>query len=1260
MYLVLATGTGLLVGILTVLQALFLSQAVSQAFIDGRSLSQLQAPLAALLAVILARATLSWIRETAALRAAARIKAGLRERLMARLLDLGPAYVQRERTGELVNTAVEGVESIDAYFSQYLPSLVLAAVVPVAILVFVFPLDLVSALIFLVTAPLIPVFMILIGKAAEALTRRQWESLSRMSAHFLDILQGLTTLKMMGRSEAQAETIGRVSDRFRHSTMGVLRVAFLSALVLELMATISTALVAVEVGLRLLYGTISFQQAFFVLILAPEFYQPLRTLGASFHAGISGFDAARRIFDLLGTAGGRRAAEEMTKSAHLASALPLPPCLGGRSIAFEAVQVAYDDGSRPALLGVSFHASAGERLAIVGPSGSGKSTAAHLLLRFLEPDAGRILVDGVPLDRVEPRVWREQIAWVPQTPYLFDASVLENIRLARPAASVEEVTEAVRQAGAHEFIERLPKGYETGIGERGARLSGGQAQRIALARAFLKDSPVLVLDEAVSHLDPEQEAVVQQAMERLTRSRTVITIAHRLSTVRGADRIVVLSGGKVEQTGTHTELMSQDGLYRRMVTAHHGGTPGTGAEMSAFPAGVSRTALLTVDRGSARVSASGPGNRDLPQARNALSRDGGQDALLPGESPPEAPAASMSAWSTFWRLLALVSPFKWWLLLSTLMGFATVASGVGLMATASLLLASAALHPSVADLAVAIVGVRFFGISRAGFRYLERYLSHDVTFRLLARWRVWFYRAVEPLAPARLTTYRSGDLLARVVADVETLQHFYARVVTPPAVALLVVMSMCVFMAAFDPSLALILTLFLLIAAVGVPLLTHWLSLGAGSQVSRVRSAIHVHLVDGIQGMADLVAFGQGERQLDRLETSNREWLKVQQRAASVTGLHGAIMGAVANLGMWSILVAAIPLVASGALEGIYLPVLALAALAAFEATAPLPQAVQQLSGSLQSARRLFAVVDAGAEGGWPNERATARRDEPGNSTSRPAAAVSSRPGPLSLTVERLSFRYGDSEPLALDEVSFHLPAGGRLAVVGPSGAGKSTLINLLLRFWEYRDGRIIVGNRDLNSYSPQESRRLISVVSQRAHLFNATLRENLLIARPDATEEEMIRAARTAQLDPLVQSLPQGYDSYVGEQGLWLSGGERQRVAVARALLKDAPILLLDEATASLDTLTERELLAAVHALMDGRATLAITHRLDSLGADDEVLVLESGQVVECGRCSELLQRRGLFHRMWDAQHQLLGSVSAAGGQCVSRSQPSLVAGRG
>jgi ATP-binding cassette, subfamily C, bacterial CydD len=550
---------GVLVAVATIAQMVLLAGVVDRVFVGGAGREVVGTLLLLLLGASVLRSGLLWGREVTAQRGAVRVKSALRGRLVGHVLRLGPAYARGERTGELATTATEGVEKLDAYFARYLPQVFLSVVVPVLIVVYVFPLDRSSAVLLLLTAPVIPVMMILVGSYAEDHMKRQWTALSRLGAGFLDAVQGLPTLKMFGRSGAEAEKVAAASEGFRVRTMKVLRYAFLSGLVLEFMTAMAIALVAVTLGVRVVSGSMPFEEAFIVLLLAPEFYKPLRELGVHRHAGMEGKAAAERIFEVLNTpAPVDEGAQEMAP--------------GGPTVGFSGVGYSYPGGDRSALSDLTLTLEAGTITALVGRSGSGKSTLVNLLLRFMEPRQGEILANGVPINDLPVEKWRENLALVPQRPHLFYGSLLENIRLARPEATREEVGRAAQMAGADVFIQNLPQGYETPVGERGARLSGGEAQRVAIARAFLKDAPVLVMDEPTSSLDPESEREIRAALGRLARGRTVLVIAHRLNTVRGADRIAVMDEGRLVEAGTHEELVRRDGPYARLVHADRGVT----------------------------------------------------------------------------------------------------------------------------------------------------------------------------------------------------------------------------------------------------------------------------------------------------------------------------------------------------------------------------------------------------------------------------------------------------------------------------------------------------------------------------------------------------------------------------------------------------------------------------------------------------------------------------------------------------------------
>lgn len=571
---------------------------------------------------------------------------------------------------------------------------------------------------------------------------------------------------------------------------------------------------------------------------------------------------------------------------------------------------------------------------------------------------------------------------------------------------------------------------------------------------------------------------------------------------------------------------------------------------------------------------------------------------------------------TLLRLLAFLRPQWPQVALSVLLGALTIGASIGLMSSSAWLISMAALHPSVADLGVSVVGVRFFGISRALLRYAERLVSHSLTFRVLARLRVWFYQAIEPLAPARLTSARSGDLLNRIMADVETLDNLYVRVLAPPLVAVGIIFAMGIFMGLIAPPLGIAIVGFLLAVGLGLTLLSLGLNRAPGRMLVNQRARLRADLVDSVQGLPDLLAFGQEKAWAKRLQAQAAAFSATQTRMAHLNGLQSALNSLLTGLGILTMLILTIPLVASGKLNGVLLAVVVLGSMAAFEAVQNLPQAAQLLEANLQSARRLFEIADLPP------------------AVSEPAAPLP-RPTGASLSIHKLCFSY-DEAPV-LQKIELSLPAGRKIALVGPSGAGKSTLANLLLRFWEYAEGEILLDGQELRRYSAVDSRRLFSVVTQNTYLFNASLRENLQLARPAATLAELEEACRQAELGDWLAALPQGMETLVGERGAQLSGGERQRLAIARALLKNAPIFLFDEPTANLDPLTERRLLKTLNAVSAEKSLLWITHRLVGLEGMDEIIVLAAGQIVERGQHDQLLAQNGLYARLWTLQNRAL-----------------------
>jgi len=547
-YLAVTVVLGLVATGLILIQASLLARLLAGAA-TGTGLTVLGGALVALVVVLVARAAASYGGEVTALRAAAAVKSQLRRRLVDHALRLGPSWLTRHRpqnpplSGEVTTLATKGLDGLDAYFARYLPQLVLACLVPVAVLIRVAFADWISAVVIGVTLPLIPLFAILVGLHTKTVTQRQWRLLARLGGHFLDVVEGLPTLKLFGRGKPQAEVIGAVTEEYRTVTMSTLRVAFLSGFVLELAAALATALVAVEVGLRLLAGHMGYQTALLVLLLTPEAYLPLRAVGAQFHASTEGAAAARDVFEILDTQAPASAGPNLAVPGRRVS-------LRDDSIKLSGVSLDYPGRDRPALAAVNLTIQPGDRITLAGPSGAGKSSLLALLLRFAEPTGGRIEVGGVDLTSIPVQAWRRQISWVPQQPYLFTTSVAANIALGQPDATPEAITRAAQAAGAAEFIERLPEGYATEVGEHGLRLSSGQRQQIALARAFLRDAPLLLLDEPTAHLDAVSAVRLENAIAALSANRTVIQVTHSQNQTRDIGRIFTLDHGTLRQASS--------------------------------------------------------------------------------------------------------------------------------------------------------------------------------------------------------------------------------------------------------------------------------------------------------------------------------------------------------------------------------------------------------------------------------------------------------------------------------------------------------------------------------------------------------------------------------------------------------------------------------------------------------------------------------------------------------------------------------------
>ncbi|WP_326617576.1 thiol reductant ABC exporter subunit CydD [Streptomyces anulatus] len=1156
LFLAAVVALGLVGALLVIAQAMLIAEIVVGGFEGGLTVTALRTPLLLLAAVALGRALVAWLTELAAHRASAAVKSELRGRLLERAARLGPDWLTGQRTGSLVALATRGIDALDDYFARYLPQLGLAVVVPVAVLARIVTEDWVSAAIIVVTLPLIPLFMILIGWATQSRMDRQWQLLSRLSGHFLDVVAGLPTLKVFGRAKAQAESIRTITSDYRRATLRTLRIAFLSSFALELLATLSVALVAVTIGMRLVHGELDLYTGLVVLILAPEAYLPIRQVGAQYHAAAEGLSAAEEIFTVLETEPRASGTEDVPDTLRLELA---------------GVTVRHEGRAEPSLDSASLTVEPGETVALVGPSGVGKSTLLNVLLGFAVPDEGHVRVGGRDLGDLDLERWRSRIAWVPQRPHLFADTIAENVRLARPDADDEAVLTALRDAGAYDFVAALPDGVRTALGEDGAGLSAGQRQRLALARAFLADRPLLLLDEPTASLDGESEAGIVDAVRRLAAGRTVLLVVHRPALLAVADRVVTLE----PRTGGPAEP------YAKALA-------GVAAPGPAVPEPLAGGELLDTRRADAADPLGATGSRPgqvLARVREAAGAQRGR------------------------------------LTLALLLGSLAVGSAVGLMAVSGWLISRASEEPPVMYLMMAVTATRAFGIGRAAFRYAERLVSHDAVLKLLAELRVAVYRGLERIAPGGLRTTRRGDLLSRLVADVDALQDYWLRWLLPVGTAVVVGTAAAGFTGWLLPEAGVILAVGLLVAGVGVPLVSGACARRTERQLAPARAALATRVADLLGSTAELTVAGALPARQTRLRAADTLLTRIASRAAAATALGGGLSALVCGLTVVAAATVAVPAVQDGRLSGVALAVVVLTPLAAFEAVTGLPLAVQYRQRVARSAERVFEVLDAPVP-----------VREPETPAEEPAS-------PFPLEVRGLSARYPGARHDALASLDLTLTRGRRIAVVGPSGSGKTTLAQVLLRFLDASSGTYRLGGVEASALDSDTVRRSVGLCAQDAHVFDSSIRENLRLARPGATDAELRDALARARLLDWVLALPEELDTPVGEHGARLSGGQRQRLALARALLADFPVLVLDEPAEHLDLPTADALTADLLDATRGCATVLITHRLTGLDTVDEVLVLDAGRVVQRGPYAELAAEDGPLRRMLEREREAVGA---------------------
>ncbi len=1139
--------------------------------IAGSEFKSLIVPLCLVALIMVVRGVIEHIRNMIAHRTAAKIQLVLRRTLYDRLVMLGPSFVTQQRSGELALTLIDGVEQLETYFGKYIPQMLVACFTPVIIFSFVIFIDVPVATVLLVASIVALFAPALWHKFDTKKSIEREHAYSEFASEFLDSVQGLATLKSFGQSRKRGQILTQKAHALFESTMWVLGTNTLSRGITDTAIAVGAAAALVLGAYRVIGGGMDLSALLIILLLGIEIFRPLRELRSVLHQGMVGKSAALSMYRLLD-------AQPVVKEPAIANC----PNNLEASISFEEVFFQYPGQREVVHCDLNLSLKPGERVAVVGPSGCGKSSLVRLLQRFHDPQGGAVKIGNCNVQDLPVDLVRRQISVVHQDTFLFHGTVRENLLMGNPAATHDELVKVTEAANIHNFIEGLPSGYDTLIGEKGIKLSGGQRQRIAIARALLRDSPILILDEALSAVDAENEAIILDALERLMVGRTTLVLAHRLSSVINCDRIVVLDGGSVVEEGKHEELIENGGVYSALMSEQTHG------------------------------SHTGFGDSELYWTANEkiVARDNFQDLNQVQPTEGIVKAEGLSWTEVIVILMKHILPWKAKVGLVFVFGVARVLAFIGVGVISAFIVLALKNGESFDQYITLLI---FVAPAAGILHWCESWIAHDMAFRLLSELRIAVFNKLDALAPAYLTRRRTGDLMAIVTQDIEMVEYFFAHTVAPAFVSVLVPTTVVAVLWMYSSWLALSLLPFLIAVALS-PFIMRGKVDELGSRAREAAGELSAHAIDSIQGLSEVLAFQDENRRGEQIDDLARLHIRLRLPYFEQLTLQQSLLEIFTGLGGLSVVISGALLVNSGSLDPGILPLLTILAMAAFLPISEIAEIGRQLADTLGATRRVYALE---------REPIPVRDGESSLSNfSIPSADLSA-----------VSFSYPGHQQVVLDNISLEIRAGQTVALVGPSGAGKTTIAHLLMRFWDPDSGVISIGQHDIRDFALDNVRGQVALVAQDTYLFNDTLRNNIVIANSDATPGDIDAAISAAALDKLVKHLPDGLDTMVGERGTSLSGGQRQRVAIARAFLKDAPILILDEATSHLDAISEHSVRRALDQLKSNRTTIVIAHRLSTVRESDVILVIDGGRVAESGTHDALLARNGFYSRLVSRQ---------------------------
>lgn len=1188
--------------------------------LNGELWTEIGKSVIILLAVIVIRYLCDRLAAKSSYAASVDVKRILREKIYNKLLKLGVSYRDKVSTSEVVQLSTEGVEQLETYFGKYLPQLFYSLLAPVTLFIILSFVDFKASLVLLICVPLIPVSIVAVQKFAKKLLNKYWGIYTSLGDSFLENLQGLTTLKIYEADEMKAKEMDEEASRFRKITMKVLTMQLNSTSVMDIVAYGGAAVGMVVVLKEFFAGNVNFAGTLTIVLLASEFFIPLRLLGSFFHIAMNGMAASDKIFNLFGL----EEPQDGTKDF---------PCLNeekigyhakdstenrmedgaivtsGNAIEFENVEFSYEE-NRKILKGIYLSLPKGSFISLVGESGCGKSTIAGLLTGTLKGYQGKIAIGGVELSEIKEEEILKNITLIRHNSYLFKGTVEENLRMAKPDATEEELEAVLQKVNLLGFLKEQ-QGLKTLLQEKGSNFSGGQCQRLALARGLLHDSPIYIFDEATSNIDAESEEMIMEVIHEMAKEKTVLLISHRLSNVIGSDCIYFLKDGRIAESGTHKELLMKEGAYANLYESQR--------KLESF------AALDKAEKRTAACESNLEGSLDSNKA----------DSLAEKEKKQES--TRRSAVVIMGKLIGLVKPLFPIMMAAILLGtlgylcaiFLTIFAGQGILSGLKELFDIVAAKNGNGVWIAHLTGVKVLfvcmivmAVLRGVLHYIEQYCNHFIAFKLLAIIRHKVFASLRRLCPAKLEGRDKGNLISIITTDIELLEVFYAHTISPIAIAILTSAFMTIFIGRYQVWAGVLAAGAYLVVGCLIPIWNGRRGSKSGMEYRNAFGEMNSFVLDSLRGLDETIRYHQGSKRGNELSERSKELGKKQRKLSHLEGVQRSLTNLVILLFSFGMLFLCLSFYQKGTISLAGVIICTISMMGSFGPVVALSGLSNNLNQTLASGERVLRIleeepmVEEVPEGEMPerealeaelSEEETPERKMMTGKVSRETAGKEN----LRFTgasMEHVTFSYEDE--VILSDYSIDLEPGKIIGIHGASGSGKSTMLKLLMRFWDVQQGSVNINGKNIKKLPTTTLRKLEGYMTQETHLFHDSIANNIAIGKVGASREEIMEAAKKASIHEFIMTLPDGYDTQVGELGETLSGGERQRIGIARAFLHDAPLLLLDEPTSNLDSLNEGIILKSLKESAEEKTVVLVSHRESTMQVANVIFKMNQGRL--------------------------------------------------